>query len=59
MGVELEPGQGGCYEARVAGCTCTWLRGFGVDQSDLEKWTERILEQDEQCQVHARRGTVR
>ena len=49
MGIELEPNQGGCFEARVAGCTCAWLRGFGVDPNNPNEWVERIIEKDEQC----------
>jgi hypothetical protein len=52
VGIELEPNQGGCYEARSAGCTCAWLRGFGVDDRNQNDWTEKILVADEQCCVH-------
>jgi len=51
VGIELEPGQD-CYEARVAGCTCAWLRGFGVDPREPTEWAERILDQDERCPIH-------
>lgn len=51
MGIELEPNQGGCYEARLAGCTCAWLRGFGVGL-DPVVWAERILLPDDECSVH-------
>lgn len=47
MGIELAPGEP-CYEARSAGCTCTWLRGFGVGEV-LEEWVEKIIWSDPDC----------
>ena len=47
MGIELSPGQP-CYEARVAGCTCAWLRGFGVTGDPVE-WGEKIIDYDPDC----------
>jgi hypothetical protein len=38
------------YDARLAGCTCAWLRGFGVGEVK-EEWGERIIERDPQCRV--------
>lgn len=52
MGIELEPGQGGCYEARLAGCTCAWLRGFNVGDDNPNDWVERIMVKDDECPVH-------
>lgn len=50
MGIETEPGQP-CHEARLLGCTCTWLRGFGVDEQRKEDWVERITWRDPDCEV--------
>jgi hypothetical protein len=47
---EPQPGQP-CYEARQAGCTCAWLRGFGVGDYP-EEWAERIISYDASCPVH-------
>lgn len=53
MGIETEPGQP-CHEARLLGCTCTWLRGFaaveGGDPQDLV-WVEVIMWRDPDCEV--------
>jgi hypothetical protein len=49
-GIELQLGQP-CYEARLAGCTCTWLRGFGVGV-DINEWVEIITFYDPECPVH-------
>lgn len=48
MGIELSPGQP-CHEARVAGCTCTWLRGFGVSSVGSVEWEEKIIDYDSDC----------
>lgn len=55
-GVELRPGDPS-YEARAAGCTCTWLRGFGVGDP-LESWVEEIIYYDADCSdsSHAERS---
>lgn len=50
MGIDLEPGQP-CYEARRRGCTCDWLRGFGVGEV-REEWAEKIMRRDPDCKVH-------
>jgi len=47
MGIELVPGQPS-YEARNLGCTCTWLREFGVGPHP-EVWAERIIWHDPAC----------
>lgn len=53
-GIDLQPGQP-CYKARLAGCTCSWLRGFGVGLP-LEQWTEVIISYDPECPVrHTKR----
>jgi hypothetical protein len=49
MGIELNEGEP-CYQARQRGCTCDWLRGFGVGEVK-EEWVERILNRDPLCPV--------
>jgi hypothetical protein len=49
-GIDLAPDQP-CYEARVLGCTCTWLRGFSVGET-LEEWVEQIIWRDPECLVN-------
>lgn len=43
------PGQPS-HEARLLGCTCTWLRGFGVGPVAWE-WFEMITYRDPECPV--------
>lgn len=43
------PGQP-CHEARLAGCSCDWLRGFGVGPVAWE-WHEKITYRDPDCPV--------
>jgi hypothetical protein len=52
---EPQPGQP-CHQARLAGCTCDWLRGYGVGEV-REEWSERILSADPACPV-AEHGSV-
>lgn len=47
---EPQPGQP-CFEARLLGCTCAWLRGFGVGDYP-EEWVERIISYDKDCEIH-------
>lgn len=42
--------EGPCLDARDAGCTCTWLRGFGVGPV-IELWLEKIIWRDPECPV--------
>lgn len=49
MGIELGPDDP-TFRARAAGCTCTWLRGFGVGPV-LENWIEKIIWRDPDCTV--------
>lgn len=46
-GIDLSPGDP-CYKARSVGCTCTWIRGFGVGEV-LEEWVEKIIARDPEC----------
>lgn len=56
-GVELRVGDAS-YAARLAGCTCAWLRGYGVGP-DPAAWTEVIIDYDDKCQVHDKGGENR
>jgi hypothetical protein len=38
------------YRARQRGCTCDWIRGFGVGEVQ-EEWVEKILNRDPLCLV--------
>lgn len=58
MDIELRPGQP-AHSARLTGCTCTWLRGFGVWELHPEDWNERIICLDLDCSLdHSARGDV-
>lgn len=50
---EPQPGQP-CYEARELGCTCHWIRGYGVGPV-IEEWNEKIISFDENCVVTHKR----
>ena len=50
MEMMTAPGQP-TYDAWKAGCTCFWLRGFGVDDRP-EVWEERIISTGEGCPIH-------
>lgn len=47
MTMMTAPGQP-AYEAWQAGCTCSWLRGYGVARP-LEEWREVALKRDPEC----------
>jgi len=36
---------------REPGCTCTWIRGFGVHDERPEVWDSQILSLDPDCPV--------
>jgi hypothetical protein len=39
---------------RNPGCTCTWIRGFGVRDGQPEVWDSQILQLDPDCPVDHR-----
>lgn len=50
MEMMTSPGQP-AYEAWQAGCTCSWLRGFGAGNKP-EVWEEHIISPDNECPIH-------
>lgn len=43
---------------RKPGCTCAWIRGFGVRDGQPEVWDSQILQLDPDCPVDHRGAEI-